>query len=181
MMAFALARRNRDENSPRLRSRWWSVYASVTSLGWVDRGDLDCDHLAVVDLVPGPGRRLAGKSHRALRGEGLVATNVNTIVSPARRERNFSSSCPAARYQVAVDDRGFVGPAAEGAQVADEAIAPRTERPRVGSRHAVGGNVRCAKGARDRVAPGLVGERPHGRRRQIPQPERTVLDVAAPR
>ena len=40
--------------------------AAVTSLGWVDLGDLECDHLAVVDLVPGPGRRLAGKGHLAL-------------------------------------------------------------------------------------------------------------------
>jgi hypothetical protein len=28
--AFALAKRNRDENSPRLRSKWWSGYVAVT-------------------------------------------------------------------------------------------------------------------------------------------------------
>lgn len=82
--------------------------AAVTSLGWVDLGDLDCDHLAVVDLVPGPGGRLAGKGHRALRGEGCGCDQreYRRVAGPQREE--LLVELLAARYQVAVDDRAVL-------------------------------------------------------------------------
>jgi hypothetical protein len=77
-------------------------------LGWVDLGHLDCDHLAVVDLVPGPGGRLAGKGHRALRGEGCGCDQreYRRVAGPQREE--LLVELLATRYQVAVDDRAVL-------------------------------------------------------------------------